>query len=59
MIGPWPLWGGEEGVPQAGVELDEPNVGIPHTSRYLPEGHDSREYPTLYCRYRWLFHTLF
>ena len=47
MIGPWPLGGGEEGVPQAGVELDETNVGIPHTSRCLPEGHNSLEYPVL------------
>jgi len=47
MIGPWTLGGGEEGVPQAGVELDETNVGILHTSRCLPEGHDSLEYPVL------------
>ena len=38
---------GEEGVPQAGVELDVTNVGISHTSRCLPEGHDSLEYPVL------------
>ena len=31
MIGPWALGGGEEGVPQAGVELDVTNVGP-----YLP-----------------------
>jgi len=47
MIGPWPLEGGEEGVPQAGVKLDVTNVGIPHTSQCLPEGHDSLEYPVL------------
>ena len=47
MIGPWTLGGGEEGVPQAGVELDETNVSNSHTSGHLPEGHDSLEYPVL------------
>mmetsp|Transcript_63935 Transcript_63935/g.93613 ORF Transcript_63935/g.93613 Transcript_63935/m.93613 type:complete len:201 (-) Transcript_63935:48-650(-) len=37
---------------QAGVELDETNVGITHTSRCLPEGHNSLEYPigVVFCR---------
>jgi len=47
VIGPWPLGGGGEGVPQASVELDVTDSGIPHASRCLPEGHDSPEYPVL------------